>query len=674
MPFNKNGSEVVMGIDILAGESPGKTAWPRYAVVVLRDGKVYAKSEEVPLNRLIRLVWEYRPSVIAVDDIYELGENEREIIRLINLLPSNTRIVQVTRWPEGLLDLREAAFKAGLKLEPGKLSPLKTAYVVALLAHRGYGMAVKLFEEKTKIIISKGSSTGPGGMSQNRYRRKVRASILRVVREIKSALDNAGIDYDLLYRKSGGGLDSAVFVVYAPRHELFGIVKQWRGHDVRVQIKPIYRSKIEFESPTKAAPPKRYIIVGYDPGMTVGVAAIDLEGRLLLSKSGKNLDRAEVISLLLKTGIPVLVATDKNPPPEAVKKLAAALKVQVYVPQPSLTVREKQELISKHITGYVVEDSHERDAIAAALKAFEDLKPKLAQVEEYLSRFELDIPRDRVKANVVAGKSIAQAVEEEIEYLLASGREEEHAKAQTKPQEDRSKELLVAKLENELSKLKMEKERLMKANRELKREVGELRKALEELTRSWSKEVAVDRQVSMLKGEVLDLARQLRALNEEIERLKGKMATYAKELEGVILGRKVVAMKSAMMTVASLEKLRRRYGELACSRPLYIENPKVYEEEAIAVLEEMKTPFVVADHMSPELKENLERRCIPVLAAEECLGGELFDFVLVDAGCVKKAESERERLRHEAERKRFMDVEKLLEEYRAERLKELRRA
>ncbi|MBI1973178.1 DUF460 domain-containing protein [Candidatus Micrarchaeota archaeon] len=119
------------------------------------------------------------------------------------------------------------------------------------------------------------------------------------------------------------------------------------------------------------------LIVGVDPGTTVGLAFVDLRGAPAGTFSSKNLSEGDVITRLREAGEPVIIASDKNPLPEMVSKLAANFSCRVFVPRKSLKVAEKKALTQPHSHG----NAHERDALAAALKAYGTYSGKLRQLE-----------------------------------------------------------------------------------------------------------------------------------------------------------------------------------------------------------------------------------------------------------------------------------------------------
>ncbi len=402
----------VIGFDV----EPGNSSFS--VVGVDENGNVVLRQEGVSLARLLRLVWEHRPRILACDNIYELSADENMLRKILSMLPEDTDVVQVTRSPDGsFADLRSLAAIAGISVD-GKLSPSKTAYIAALLALKGYGSRVVFTEEKTKIVIARARHSSAGGMSQQRYRRGVKAGILRATRIIKKILDRHGFDYDLVFRKSGYGLESAVFIVYAPRSALNGLIKRFDGRDIRVEIRPVYTGRIHFETIRERGTKRKYLIVGVDPGIVTGVAAVDLHGNVVFVYSRKGLDRAEIIDIVKKHGEPVLVATDVTPPPENVRKLAASLGVPLYTPPYSLTVDEKQELVAGVRLPARRLNAHERDALAAAIRAYREYSSKFRQIEATASHYPAEISIDNLKASVIRGATIAEALEAEIERLL----------------------------------------------------------------------------------------------------------------------------------------------------------------------------------------------------------------------------------------------------------------
>ena len=86
-------NNVIFGVDIVHGSSRSREA-PRYALVIL-NGEV-ERFPDISLFKLLRMIRQYRPDLLAVDSITELAPNRKELISLLKRLPGDVRLVQVT--------------------------------------------------------------------------------------------------------------------------------------------------------------------------------------------------------------------------------------------------------------------------------------------------------------------------------------------------------------------------------------------------------------------------------------------------------------------------------------------------------------------------------------------------------------------------------------------------
>ncbi len=666
---------LIMGVDLVSHGGKGRA--PKYALVLLKSsGEVVFESSEVSLHRLIRLLWEYRPDVLAVDNVFELGDSERKLVKFFNIIPPTVKVVQVTRWKDEFVNLKEAAIRSGLGFIQGKPMPLRTAYIVALIASKGYGVEVKLYEEKTKIIVSRTASIGPGGMSQNRYKRRLRGIVLSLTRKIKEALDKHGLDYDLTFRKSGGGLESSIFTVYAPREKLYGIVKPLRTSDVRVEIRPVYKPKLSFLNREEGVGGQRYLIVGVDPGISTGVAIIDIDGVPLTVLSGRGLDRVDIVNNILSYGIPLVIATDVNPPPDTVKKLASMFNAVLYTPPQSLTSEEKRQLVEDYISKYKwikIEDSHQRDALAAALRAYHSIESKLRQVGSYLSRIGLEVSVDNIKAAVVKGKTIAEAIEEEIAKLYEEEEEDVEEKHRHYEKQEKQESMIEEKLREELREVKMEREHLRERVRELERRIRQLEFELEYTKRiPHSPEEEAARTIEMLRNEVKALKEYSRELEEELARVRDELTRY-RELFLQLMKNKVIPVRKLhMLTLDAISKSEKILGTFREGEIVYIENPGFYESKALEKLVKCNVKAVLLDDVEGRgLVDALTNRIIPVLKLEDYFVGEFFDVILVKSEITRKADELRKKLEEQQRVIERSKLLKLLEEYRSSRKVEL---
>ena len=665
---------IVFGVDILPSSSPQSSKEPHYALVILKNGEVWEKHSDVALRRIIRLAWEFKPEIISIDNIFELGANERNVVKIISMLPPETSVVQVNVSEEKISKLWEVAKQAKLISEYSKFPPLKTAYLAAILAYKGYGSKVKVYEEKTKIIITKGRSLTQGGMSQLRYRRHVRGLILQAVRKIKEALEEHGIDYDLVVRKTESGFDGAVFTVYAPRTKLYGIVSPMKGHDIRVIIRPVYRGKIEFEHvKPRILTKKRPLIVGIDPGMITGVAILDIDGEVLRVFSGKNIDRATIVKEVEKYGKPLIIASDVFPPPEALEKLASTLRAKLYTPQQSLSQSEKEELVKTYLENLEspieVEDTHQRDALAAAINAWKFFRTKLEQIENYVSKMELDVDVDKIKADVIKGLSIAQAVEKEIfrklTLELKARTEEKKVEEKTVKQPKVSEALL-----KEIKKLEKERAQLKERLSEARKEILELKKQLELYHKQTNIQVKTVREIQALSEEVRRLSEELKKYEKENLRLKQEIADLKSLIITISKHNYRLAIPVTTLTLTSLSKAEREYGPIEKDSIIYVINPVFVQKEALSKLVKAEVLSIIAHKPEEEFTRSVENQGIPVLKIEDIKDHiiQVFDdIVLYNNTLVKCAREKKKELKEELRARKTLELEDLIMKYRLER-------
>jgi predicted RNase H-like nuclease (RuvC/YqgF family) len=520
----------VMGIDIVRGSPLSQSNPPLYAVVVINENlDILYESVEVPLKGLIRIAWEFRVDRIGMDNIFELAPTKKYLSKIFELFPSNTLVYQVTLESERFIDLLKQAEKIGISVV-SKPKSLQTAYICAMLALNNVGTVVRGVGTRTKIIVSRARSPGSGGSRASVFARGMRTAILRAVKEIRKRLDEAQILYDIILKRGRGGLESAVLVAYADIATIKKFVKPFHGNDIRVFVKPEFMT-IEFVDKEQA---KRPVIVGIDPGIETGVAIVDLSLKQCYTFSSREFDKLSIINKVYAIGTPVLIATDKNPSPDTVKKIASILGLQLYVPQRSLTVKDKEELINwvlKIGIAIEIKTTHERDALAAALRAYKAFEKKLIEVERKIAELGLDVDVDDIKLQILKGKTVNEAIEYAIEEHLKNIYYSNDASTgitffrnitDTINYSER-----IKLLEERLSELIKERELLKKRITELESRLQDLEFEKKfEIKNAIDIEIARDRTVNELKE-------QLKKLRSYISTLEDKLRAYEEERKNI---------------------------------------------------------------------------------------------------------------------------------------------
>lgn len=525
-------SSKILGVDILPMSSPSSTKRKKYAAFLLsvNGNKVF---EKLSLRELLKTINEIEPDIVASDNIFEFAPDQKGIIYLIRRFPSITKLVQVTGSPaNGMESLASLAARYGLTTS-SKLSPIVAAEVCARLAAKNVGYVVCVFEEETKIIVSRSRTVGSGGSSSDRFRRRLHALVLQTTQVIKDTLDDAKIDYDLYTKESEHGLKRSKFLVYADRVKLEELIKPSKGRDVRVKVEPVVLDKLEWIPliPKVSTPvSKRGLILGIDPGITCGLAVLDLNANLLLLRSEKELTRKKIIRETANFGVPVYIGTDVYPPPEFVKKLSKSLNAKIYTPSHILSVTEKREITRKFLEGknLKIRDSHQRDALASAIKSYQNLKNKFEQVEAHVKEMNVYVPLDQVKAAVARGVSINEAI---MSFL----REEEYDETEETIIPEEKPEEVIDKLKDKIDhyrlKLRRQREKIQRLEEQVAQSQGNIETLKEEIR-------SLNNQIEILRSENLveiKLDRMHARYQEENARLKSELTKLKNELASVRL-------------------------------------------------------------------------------------------------------------------------------------------
>ena len=146
-----------------------------------------------------------------------------------------------------------------------------------------------------------------------------------------------------------------------------------------------------------------HIVVGIDPGATIGVAILSLSGEKLATGSFSGGGISEAIRFIERHGTPSLVACDVSPPPDFALRLASYFSCRLHSPAHNIREEDKR-LIAR---GAGVENNHERDAYTAAVFAYRAHANKLRQIDS-LDDFRQE-DKDRVKHLILKGYKVKDA-------------------------------------------------------------------------------------------------------------------------------------------------------------------------------------------------------------------------------------------------------------------------
>ncbi len=141
------------------------------------------------------------------------------------------------------------------------------------------------------------------------------------------------------------------------------------------------------------------------------MAVVSLDGEVLKVESRKHWPRGDLVEKIAFHS-PEVIACDTNPTSGFAQGLKRSFGARLLFPKKSMTEYDKQRMASK--TGLKLKNKHERDALAAALKAYHQLENKLRQVEKH-ARKKSPEKRDKkfvneIRKRVLAGEKMAHAL------------------------------------------------------------------------------------------------------------------------------------------------------------------------------------------------------------------------------------------------------------------------
>jgi predicted RNase H-like nuclease (RuvC/YqgF family) len=651
---------IIYGIDIARG-SPRARELPRYALAILKDGEVSHQSM-LRRQKIFNMIQKERPEIIAVDNIFELAADRSELLSLMERLPEGVKLVQVTGGlhPEPLVRL---ARKHGFSFDPE--NPNDEAEACARLADMGVGHEVSLFEDITKIKVSRARSLGRGGWSQNRYCRKVHGAVLQRSREIENALRDLsrekGIRFEAVNVKGFGGYVRSEFTVYAKRGEI--PIHPMASNDAQVSVRSVERDKIRYISLKPKNLRRKFTIVGIDPGTTVGIAILSLDGDLLYLKSFRGIAPDEVVKLIAEYGKPAVIASDVTPMPGSVEKIRRSFNA---VPaSPGIEVSAEEKIALGRTFGY--SNDHERDALTAALLTYRSYKNIFTRIEKKAPQ-NADV--ELIKFHVICGASIEAA----IEKVRAAGEPEKQRPGERaeKPEERAVDESLL-KLRETVQRQSEQIQNLQEYLEELKKEliakdrkISKLESRLNSFKKEAYSEIRKSKEIRIRDETIESLKKEVSHKNKTVKELRRRSNKLRKIQKMEVRGEGTAVKVIAAFTKESIAETKEKYG-LKTGDVVFLENPSGGGAATAQILIEAGIRAVlIPEDISHAAEETFFKGDMPVLKDIPLERAE--DFAMAEPETLKTAiaawEKEADAKRHKAKED---ELQSLFEEYKSER-------
>lgn len=149
---------------------------------------------------------------------------------------------------------------------------------------------------------------------------------------------------------------------------------------------------------------------------------LDLHGNLVHLSSRRSIGKSEIIRHTSKLGKPLIVAVDVVPAPKNVERIASSMGSVLFVSKKSMSSKEKNDIVKRfrrkykktHDIELKIKGKHERDALAAAVKAWKSNSFLFRKIDNALRRKGLEKIFDDVVRILIKNESenITNAINE----------------------------------------------------------------------------------------------------------------------------------------------------------------------------------------------------------------------------------------------------------------------
>lgn len=339
------------------------------------------------------------------------------------------------------------------------------------------------------------------------------------------------------------------------------------------------------------------LIVGIDPGTTLGYAAIDFEGNILKIGSEKNLDMGSLISKLIKVGRPLIVAGDKEYNPEYVGKLAIKFGARVIGPDYDLKVSEKRELVKEFKTN----DQHEIDALASAFFALKKISPLLKKINIFAEHYKKEgIKQQLIEFVVGKGLNIRDSVE-----IIEEPVKEDIKIIKEVIEERKLTEKEFIDLYKKFKESKKDIQLLREQNMRLNEQITTLRKDYAYMFKQISRSQLDKKMQSLLEFK----EKRIRFFDGELRKKEEKVKSMQNEITNLLyflsnINSSVLLKKLDNLGLKEFEK-KKEILNIDRKDTLLVKDPDIVSEKAIEFLKEKVDVIIYKKPVSEKIESKL---------------------------------------------------------------------
>lgn len=443
---------------------------------------------------------------------------------------------------------------------------------------------------------------------------------------------------------------------------------------------------------------KKRTIIGFDPGLTVGIAILDLNGHILSLKSFKEAKYSDVVREVISHGRAIIVASDVYPAPKMVKKLSASLNAKIDSPSSVFTVGSKKEMVDEFLrdrtSNFSPNNAHQRDALAAAIKTYKTYEKKFNQIDKRGKEKNLSFKeREEVKTLFINGMPITKALDfiNDSKPILNSKKSKfENIGPDLIADSDSdttldlnldSQEILIklkSRIKQQESQIKnqetliknlRDKNKLLKnKNRKQKRKSSKLKFKLEKLQQDYADEILLEKKVYSKINIIKKLQESYN--NEKALRVKleEKLKTFNK-IKTIEVSDKTIPVK--IIKSFTRDGINESYhqGDLKSGDVVFLLNSRGGGSQTASLLSKLYLKAVIIpDKMPQQAKEVLENNDIPIIKSSKIGIKKGKDFAIVKSEILDKEiqiwKNKIKKQRNQDEKEKLWNV---IDEYRAKR-------
>lgn len=342
---------------------------------------------------------------------------------------------------------------------------------------------------------------------------------------------------------------------------------------------------------------KRLLVVGIDPGTTLGYAALDLNKEVMALKSSKNFGLNELLLDITKIGKVIAVGTDKAKIPHLVQLFSAKTGAKIFHPNDDLKAEEKKKLTESFETA----NWHQNDALASSLFAFNNIKATLDKIEGFVEDNNKNSIKEKITELVLAkGLSIKEAAS-----LIENKDSEETEIIKKVVEENKMTQNDFMRLYRIIKRHERENYLLKRQNNNLKNYVKALEKRLnyakKEHSEGISKKDSRNIKEILLKEKSINfLQNRLNIAEEDIK----KSALDIKKLNCMLSKCNSSFILKKLDNLGRLEFERKKeLLNIEKDDILLVENPSIISENVMAFLKDKVSIILTKNPISGKIRE-----------------------------------------------------------------------